>query len=255
MGAMRTFINGQMRLCRSFDRLLPAHYSVDGNQQFINAFIPKYLKKNMTVYDVGGGKTPYLSNGKKKELSLTVVGIDIDADELRRAPKGLYDETICADITQFNGRGDADLVICQALLEHVKDADKAFAALAGIVRPGGRVLVFAPSRHALYARLNRLLPETLKKRLLYAVYPGSRRGQGFPSYYDKCSPEEFSALARKHGLRVEEAEQYYMSDYFSFFFPAYALWRIWVLLFRFFAGKQAAETFSLSLIKDMPQSA
>lgn len=255
MGVIRAIIDSQMRLCQSFDRLLPAHYSVDGNWQFINTFIPKYLKKNMTVYDVGGGKSPYISNEKKKELSLTVIGIDIDADELRRAPKGLYDEAICADITKFNGRGDADLVICQALLEHVKDVDKAFAALAGIIKPGGRVLVFTPSRHALYARINRLLPEALKKRLLYAIYPGSRRGQGFPSYYDKCTPGEFNALARQHGLRVEEAEQYYMSDYFSFFFPAYVLWRIWVLLFRFFAGTQAAESFSLVLKKDLPQGA
>jgi 2-polyprenyl-6-hydroxyphenyl methylase/3-demethylubiquinone-9 3-methyltransferase len=177
MGAIRAIIDGQMRLCRSFDRLLPARYSVDGNRHFIDVFVPKYLKSNMTVYDVGGGKTPYITIEKKWELSLVVVGIDIDADELRRAPEGVYDETICADITRYQGKGDADLVICQALLEHVKDVDAAFAALAGILKPGGRVLVFTPSKYALYALLNRLLPETLKKRLLFSIFQ-DRRNQG-----------------------------------------------------------------------------
>ena len=33
---------------------------------------------------------------------------------------------ICADITRFKGGGDADLIICQAVLEHVKDVEGAF---------------------------------------------------------------------------------------------------------------------------------
>jgi hypothetical protein len=46
-----------------------------------------------------------------------------------------------------------------------------------------------------------------------------------------------------------------MSAYFSFFFPMHVLWRIWLLLFRFFAGTQAAESFSLALKKDLPRRA
>ena len=41
-----------------------------------------------------------------------MVGLDIDADELARAPPGAYDETVCADITRHVGKGDADLVVC-----------------------------------------------------------------------------------------------------------------------------------------------
>lgn len=243
-------IDGQIRLCRLFDGLLPAIYSVDGNRHFIDLFVPRYLRKGLTVYDVGGGKTPFFNAAKKKELSLTVVGVDISEQELLQAPAGAYDEIVCADITQYEGRRDADLVICQAVLEHVRDVEKAFTALASIVRPGGTILVFVPSKNALYARLNAALPENLKRTLLYSIFPRSRRIQGFPSYYDRCSPRDFSVLAGKHGLRVADAEFYYTSAYFTFFFPLHLLWRTWVLLYRAAAGEQAAETFSMALAKE-----
>lgn len=175
--------------------------------------------------------------------------MDIDQDELDRAPAGVYDRTICADIGRFAGAGDADLVICQALLEHVRNVDGAFAAMASILKPGGRALIFVPSRNALYARLNLLLPQAFKKRLLHAVYPKTRQGQGFPSFYDQCTPRDFRRLARKHGLSVEQESFHYISSYFSFFVPLYVLWRLWILGYRALAGEQAAETFCMALRK------
>ena len=53
----------------------------------------------------------------KKELSLRVIGLDINENELRQAPKDSYDREIAADITECKGQGDADLVICKALIE------------------------------------------------------------------------------------------------------------------------------------------
>lgn len=175
--------------------------------------------------------------------------MDIDQGELDRAPTGIYDRTICADIGCFYGAGDADLLICQAVLEHVRDVDGAFASIAGILKPGGRALIFVPSRNALYARLNLLLPQALKKRLLHAVYPKTREGQGFPSYYDQCTPRDFRRLAKKHNLVVEKESYHYISSYFSFFVPLYALWRLWILGYRALAGEQAAETFCMAFVK------
>ena len=99
-----------------------------------------------------------------------MVGLDIDGKELSAAPDGLYDRTAAADITKYRGQGDADLVICQALLEHVHDTGRALEAIASILKPGGRALIFVPSRNAVYARLNLLLPENLKRRILFAFF-------------------------------------------------------------------------------------
>ena len=247
---LRELINSQTWLSRKFDKLLPNKYTLDGNYDYVRTFVPQYLKKNLKIYDIGGGKRPFLSVEKKHEINATVVGIDIDGNELKKAPKGAYDEVVVSDISKCNDSNKADLLICQAVLEHVKDVESAFKAISGILKPGGTALIFVPSRNAIFARLNIILPETLKKKLLFTIFPIASERQGFPSYYNKCTPNDFKKLASLNNLAVTEERYYFISSYFSFFFPAYLIWRLWILLFHFFCGNQAAETFSFALRKD-----
>jgi 2-polyprenyl-6-hydroxyphenyl methylase/3-demethylubiquinone-9 3-methyltransferase len=250
MGLARTFIQYNRRLCDKLDRLLPEKFRVDGNTDFQRTFAPPYLKPDAVVYDVGGGKQPFVSEEQKRRLRLRIVGIDISREELERAPDGIYDRMIAEDIARFQGEGDADLVICQAVLEHVQDVDGAFRAMASSLRPGGTACVFVPSRNAVFARLNLLLPQAVKSYLLFTLFPGARAGQGFPSYYNQCTPDDFARLAREHDLEVTAAKHYYLSRYFTFFAPAHALWRAWGLSFFLLKGPQAAETFSIALRKN-----
>lgn len=244
------FLAYQIRLSNAFDRwLLPEQYRIDGNRFFLDVFAPRFLKPDTVVYDVGGGKHPFVSPARKRELGLTIVGLDIDSTELAQAPPGSYDHVIVSDITRCTGHEDADLAICQALLEHVADVEKAFAAIASILKQGGIALIFVPCRNALYARLNLLLPERLKRRILFTLFPQSEAGQGFPSYYNRCTPRDFRRLAALHGLEVQEELFFFMNGYFSFFVPAHILWRLWLLSFRSLAHEQAAETFIMALRK------
>ena len=250
---IRSLIDSQKQLSNKFDQWLPNKYSIDGHQDYGRSIVPKYLKKNLTIYDVGGGKIPYITPEKKNFLNATVIGLDIDKDELSKAPEGSYDETICTDIAKFHGNQDADLLICQAVLEHVKDVEGAFTAMSSILKPGGLALIFVPSKNAVFARLNLILPQEIKKAILSSkLYPKSGDGSGFPAYYNKCTPLEFKKLARSNGFSVVEERYYYMSSYFSIFFPAYLIWRLWILLFHNLFKDQAAETFSLVLEK-MPE--
>jgi len=247
---MRSFINGQIWLSRHFDKLLSEKFRLDGNRDFVKLLVPKYLKNNMIIFDVGGGKNPYLSVETKRKLNATVIGLDIDGDELKKAPIDGYDEIICANISEFRGAQNADMVICQAVLEHVVDVEGAFMAISSILKPGGRALIFVPSRNALFARLNIMLPQKFKRAILHTIYPSTARSQGFPSYYNKCTPLEFKELAEENNFSVVEQRYYYVSSYFSFFFPIFLLWRVWILLFYTISRENAAETFSLVLEKD-----
>ncbi len=247
-GLLRTFLDGQIALSRAFDRWLPEKYSIDGNTDFKDSILPHYLTRDIVVYDVGAGSRPYVDVALKKNQNLKVVGLDIDANELNAAPRGSYDATVCADLMVYRGRNDADLVICQAALEHVRDTEKAFAALATIAKPGGRVAVFVPSRNAVFARLNLLLPERVKHFLLFSIFPHKQRmHEGFEAYYDKCTPKDFARMASRYGFQIELQKSYFMSSYLSFFAPAYVLWRLWILVFHAVAGAQAAETFAMVL--------
>ena len=151
------------------------------------------LRSGQVVVDVGGGKQPLISAEQKHAFGLTVIGFDISAAELGAAPAGRYDECICADITDFRGTAQADIVICQALLEHVTSTERAFRTIGSLLKPGGLALIFAPSRNAVFARLNLLLPQRLKRAILFAVFPESRHAQGFVSYYDRCTPRDFES--------------------------------------------------------------
>ena len=248
---IRSLIKGQMRLSNKFDAyFLPEKYRVHGFQHYRNYLVPKHLQPNLTIYDVGGGKRPYINAEQKKAFNATVIGLDIDRDELDRAPEGLYDRTICADIAKFEGNQDADLLICKAVLEHVEDVEGAFNSIASILKPGGLALIFVPSKNAIFARLNVVLPQKMKKTILHTIFPKTVGVQGFPSYYNQCTPRDFKQLAKNNYLSVEEEYYHYISDYFSFFFPAYFSWRLWILLFQSFYREQAAETFSFVLKKD-----
>ena len=102
-----------------------------------------------------------MSAESKRRLGARVVGLDISQSAPDAAPAGAYDQVVCADLTAYQGRGDADFVICQTLMEHVTNVEQAFRALSSILKPGGGLLVFTPSRNAVFARLNLLLPEGL----------------------------------------------------------------------------------------------
>jgi SAM-dependent methyltransferase len=247
---LRHLIESQSSLTWRFDRLLPAEFQVDGNQHFLNQLVPLYLHHGALIYDVGGGRNPAIARQFKDELGLRIIGLDIDGGELAAAPSASYDETIRADIARYRGQGEADLVICQSLLEHLQDPDPALAAISSILRPGGRSLVFVPCRNAVYARLNLILPERIKRRILYGIFPEMREDHGFPAYYKRCTPANLVALGESHGLFLESSQLYFLSNYFRFCLPLHALWRAWLLMFRWMAGAEAAETFTMVFRKE-----
>ncbi len=249
-GYLRAFIDAQIRLSRKFDMYLDESYRRDGNQHFHEKVVPPFIQKGTVIYDIGGGSRPYIGRAEKAEKSLTVIGTDISQSELEAAPPGAYDRIICADITRYTGEEKADLIICQAVMEHVRDSDGAFRGISTILKPGGVALLFMPSRNALFARLNLLLPESWKRKILFSLFPHKAEGHdGFPAFYDQCTPRRFRALAEKYNMTVEELHSYYISSYFAIFTPAYVLWRCWVILFRRLCGENAAETFTLVLRK------
>ncbi len=249
MNYFRDVINVQINWSNKLDRLLPDEFRLDGNQNFIHEFVTPYLTPGALVYDVGGGKQPMIPVESKVELGVRIVGLDIDEGELRSALPASYDATVCCDITKYRGNADGDVVICQALLEHVTNVANALRSIDSILKPGGVALLFVPSANAMYARLNLLMPERLKRAILFRVFPSTSKSQGFRAYYDRCTPREIKKVAGTCGLLTERLRLYYHSNYFSFVAPLYALWRVWLLLFYVIDREQAAETFSVALRK------
>jgi 2-polyprenyl-6-hydroxyphenyl methylase/3-demethylubiquinone-9 3-methyltransferase len=249
MSLLSRLVQTQVFLANKLDSLLPAHFILDGYSSFRRDFAPRFFKPGLVVWDIGGGKHPLIDLESKRRLGLTVVGFDLSESDLDRAPEGSYDKAVVANITTFRGAGTADIVVCQALLEHVRDTEAAMRAISSVLKPGGVVLLFVPCRNAPYAWLNRMLPHVLTKVLLRTLNPGGHGGQGFPPYYDRCTPRDFRRIAEGTGMSVIDCRTYYMSSYFNAFFPVYLLWRAWILVIHRIAPEQFAETFSMALRK------
>lgn len=245
----RRFVRSQIWLSHRFDALLPEKFSTAGYRDFKRNLAKKYLTPEITLYDLGGGKRPYLDLKTKEKLSIHLVGVDADSGELSAAPAGLYDEAICADLTQYRGRGDADIVLCMAVLEHVQNTEQAMMAIFSALKPGGKALLYLPSGKAIFARMNRVLPESFKRRLLRLFFPSDHNG--FPAYYDRCTPAEFRTLVRKQGFNIIEERLYFASYYFAFLFPLHLLWRTMHFAYYVLAKESAAESFSLVLEKPL----
>lgn len=251
MQLFQRFISLNRKASQWFDRIfLPETYRIDGNRDYVDNLVRRYVRQFDRIYDVGGGKNPFFLAEEKNRLSLQVTGIDISGQELARAPAGSYDETLASDIAQVVSRCDGDVIICQAVLEHVIDTEKAFTAIASLLKVGGLALIFVPSRNAVFARINLLLPQKIKESLLYGIYPQTRHSQGFPSFYHRCTPRDFEQMAQENGMALDCVRYYYKSSYFEFFFPAYILWRLYQRIAVFLIGTQAAETFAVVLVKD-----
>jgi SAM-dependent methyltransferase len=151
-------------------------------------------------------------------------------------------------------KGDADLIICQSVFEHIPDTQRAVQNLAAMLKPGGKAIIFCPSKYAVFAIINLILPEQLKVSLLSRIYPETLVGYGFKAHYHKCTIGEISQSAKEAGLTVETAIPYYRSSYFHFFLPLHLIWRVWNLFFAIVAKERAAETMTLILSKPNKRS-
>ncbi|MBF0542856.1 MAG: methyltransferase domain-containing protein [Candidatus Riflebacteria bacterium] len=246
MSFLSKFFDFQKQLSLKLEKVFPKRLIIDGNTDFINSFIPKFLKKEIIVCDVGGGRTPFLKKEVKSRLNIKLKGIDKDIFELNSAPNGIYDEKFPADISLFRGKNDVDLLICQAVLEHVKEIKSAFVGLRSLLKKGGIALIFVPSKNAVYAKLNMFFPSQLKQFLLFNIYPESINKQGHEAFYKNCTPLEIKKLASETGFQIIESRFYYTSYYFTFLFPLHLLWRFWTMVIECYWGVQGAETFSIA---------
>jgi 2-polyprenyl-6-hydroxyphenyl methylase/3-demethylubiquinone-9 3-methyltransferase len=237
----------------ALDRMLPQALRLDGNVDFRANALPSVLTPGALIYDLGGGSRPCITAEEKQRQGQRVVGLDISAEELAAAPVGVYDTAIAADLCSFVGPGDGDVAICQATLEHVPDTAGAIRAIASCLSPGGRAALFAPCRNAVFARLNLILPEDFKRRMLFAVFPHKAEGHdGFKAYYNRGTPREIEQLAAANGLVVEQRRLFWVSSYFKAFVPVFVLWRAWQGLTWLVMRDQAAEAFWYILRKPAP---
>lgn len=162
---------------------------------------------DLVVVDAGGGTggmaVPIAEAGHR----VTVVDPSPDslaALQRRAAERGLAVEAIqgeLGDLEQLVAPQSADLVLCHSVLEVVEDPAAALAAVAGILRTGGRLSLLVANRDA--AVLARALAGRPDEAAHALTDPAGRWGAA-DGATRRWTPAAISELVAAAGLVVEQ---------------------------------------------------
>ena len=179
-----------------FRTALPDRYQHDEWMRPFQESIMDFLVPGMRILDVGSGCRPALPLDERPP-GCEYVGLDLSADELRKAPSGSYHEAIVGDVTTPRDelRERFDLVISWQVLEHVKPLDTAIENIRSYLRPGGRFVGQWSGTFSYFALLSRLVPHRAATFVMHRLL-GRDPASVFPAYYHRCWLSALMAIGR-----------------------------------------------------------
>jgi SAM-dependent methyltransferase len=197
----------------------------DGStQQAFSSYRPLVLAlanqfTNPRLLEVGGGRAPLLENKDVLDLGGTYTINDIDAAELALAPASsshllgdIADPQLVVDEEAY------DLVFSRMVFEHVRNPEMGYRNISRLLAPGGVVVTFIPTLHALPFIVNWLLPEQLGAKILLRLSPNRHKGHTpkFPAFYHWCTATERTRRKiQATGFKKVQIVPFYRHGYYA----------------------------------------
>ncbi|HZP65520.1 MAG TPA: bifunctional 2-polyprenyl-6-hydroxyphenol methylase/3-demethylubiquinol 3-O-methyltransferase UbiG [Rudaea sp.] len=190
-----------------FDRLARTWWDADGESRPLHDLNPvrlDYVSRRATLtgaraLDVGCGGG--ILSESLARAGATVLGIDLAPRVLDVARLHLHESGVSVDYREIGVEalaaempGVFDVVTCMEMLEHVPDPGSVVAAIATLLKPGGR---------AFFSTLNRT-PLAFGAAILGAEYLLRLLPRGTHHYAQFIRPSELAAAARAAGLELED---------------------------------------------------
>lgn len=225
--AIRSFVDANVELSRATERRL----GLPGEDLIWQAFrsqaadLIRALPDGAVVLDLGGGASCSYAHAVEPPGRVRLIAVDISPEEL--AHNTDVAETRVADVAERLPMPDdsVDLILSQALLEHVDGVPAAIRHMARVLAPGGIALHLVPGRSSLFGLAARWLPfePLLKVTLRFAPWFHDYNF-GFKVYYDHCYPAALEREFRAAGFsKVETQVSWCCEDFFVGIYPLYLL--------------------------------
>jgi SAM-dependent methyltransferase len=162
---------------------------VDGTIAFYQR-VGALLRPDMTALDVGCGRgavadrlatNPWEQCRVLKGRCKKVIGIDV-------APDGLTNPLI-DEFRQIEGpqwpveSSSVDLLVSDAVLEHVPEPDQFFAECSRVLRPGGFLCIRTPNRWSYVSLAASIIPNRYHARIVGKLQRGREAKDVFPTLY------------------------------------------------------------------------
>lgn len=211
----------------------------------LQAFLDHALagRDRLDLLEAGCGSATHLS----LPAGVRTFGIDISQRQLMRHP-GLHGR-LRADLETVALRPESfDLVICWNVLEHLPHPEKALARLAGVLRPGGLLVLGLPNPASVKGIVTRLLPYRLHVFVYRTLHGNPNAGRDdagpFPTYMRwSITASAIRRFAARHGFGVVHDDSYDVADLDYFRRSALA-----GFLYR--AGRKLASVLSFGRLGD-----
>jgi SAM-dependent methyltransferase len=160
------------------------------------------------MLEAGGGSDSWLPLPSRAEITT----IDISPEQLEM--NTYAKEKLLGDLQTFDyGARTYDLVVCWDVLEHLEHPEAALKRLAGVVAPGGRLIIKGPLPKSLKGLVTRFSPHALHvqfyRRILGSKTAGLPGHPPFKAFLKPASsPDTMAALLMGHGLTIDALEGY-----------------------------------------------
>ena len=158
----------------------------------------------------------------------TIVGLDYDLPSLKDHQNISLKVrgSVCA--LPF-GDGCFDLVTANMVVEHLDSPEIRFKDVLRILKRGGLFIFHTPNAVSYVTIVNRLVPETLKKKLIY-VLEGRKEEDVFETHYKANTARRISALARLTGFEAVKTKMLVTTAAFALVLPVAVAELIWIRL-------------------------
>ena len=176
-------------------------------------------KDRPDIIEIGAGRSPLFTRDDLPANVGSYTINDISQSELDRAPEGwtraCFD--ICGDVSPIRAR--YDVAFTRMLAEHVPDGPRFHANVFRLLKPGGVAFHFMPTLYSPPFVINKLLPETLSRKVLNAFFRHRNENEipKFPARYSMCHGASGRLIARYKSIGYGEVDirTFYGHDYFA----------------------------------------
>lgn len=189
------------KLVKKIDKYLYPDFQDNWDNNLFRNRIIKYISSNSKILDLGAGA------GRIEQLNLRglvvyVCGVDIDNRVLKNPylheAKIGYAESIPYKDNSF------DVVLCNNVLEHLVDPEKAFREVYRVLKKGGVFIAKTPNSYHYVAIISRLTSHWF--HAFYNRIRGRAEEDTFPTFYRVNSKKKVIYYGESTGFEVESIE-------------------------------------------------
>jgi 2-polyprenyl-6-hydroxyphenyl methylase/3-demethylubiquinone-9 3-methyltransferase len=155
--------------------------------------------KGKKVLDVGCGGG-ILSEAMAK-AGAQVTGLELASEVIQVAREhaqasGLNIDYVQCPVEDYPHPHEFDVITCLEMLEHVPDPQAIVKAMAGLLKPGGKLILSTLNRH----------PMSFIQAIVGAEYVLKMLPKGTHSYAQFIKPSEMDALVSQAGLKLQHIQ-------------------------------------------------